>query len=409
MGMTVFNLDPMRWRGTVRDHKRGGWGAITFDEGVQRSSNVGFSILANEKLGTDRLFQYINKFGFTEQTGIDLPNEGNSKINFQYSYDKVATSFGQATAVTPIQQIQAATAIANGGKMMKPYVIDKIVDTDTNEVVKENKPTLAGQPISEKTSKQVLDILETVVSSDKGTGKPYRIEGYEVAGKTGTAQMWVDGKLLKGADNYVFSFLGMAPKDDPELLVYVAVQQPKLKGKAAGSAPVSTIFNTVMKNSLQYLHIQPSEETEKKVEQTETEQGLELSSYVGNQVGEVTKQLESLNLRGTVLGNGQEVVSQFPEKGTSIIADERVLIQTSDVIKIPDLTGWSKRDVMKLSALLDLDVKYSGHGYVVKQSIAKDSQLKKGDVLNITMQTTEKEEKVEKQEVRTGSETDRLE
>ncbi|MFC0271190.1 penicillin-binding protein [Metabacillus herbersteinensis] len=390
----------------IRDHNKTGWGPITYNEGVQRSSNVAFSIIAKEKLGTDRLYQYFNKFGFQEKTGIDLPNEAGSTINFKTEGDKISTAFGQSIAITPIQQIQAATAIANGGKMMKPYVIDKIVDTDDNEVVKQQKPEVIGQPISENTSKEVLNILETVVSSEKGTGKPYRIEGYEVAGKSGTAQIAnPKGGYLTGADNHVFSFLGMAPKENPELLVYVAVQKPKLKGKA-GSTPVSMVFNTVMKNSLQYLHIQPSEEIEKKTKQTETKQGEELASYVGNKVGDVTKQLESLNLKVTILGNGQEVISQFPDKGTSIIANERVLVQTSDSIKIPDLIGWSKRDVMKLSALLDLEVKYSGHGYVVKQSITKDTQLKKGDVLNITMQTTERDENSQKQEDKAESETE---
>src|SRR5690606_17469965 len=164
---------------TISDHNDGqGWGTITFDEGVRRSSNVAFSILARDKIGLDRFYQYLIKFGFDKKTGIDLPDEVNSSIRFDAEIEKVTTAFGQGTAVTPIQQVQAATAFANNGKMMKPYVIKKIVDPETDETVVEAKPKVAGNPISEKTAKKVLDILETVVTD--GTGKPYAIDGYQI-------------------------------------------------------------------------------------------------------------------------------------------------------------------------------------------------------------------------------------
>lgn len=379
----------------VRDHKRGGWGPITFNEGVQRSSNVGFSILANDILGTDRLYQYLNKFGFMKQTGIDLPNEGVSNINYNYEIDKVSTAFGQASAVTPIQLVQAATAIANNGQMMKPYVIEKILDTDTNKVVKKGEPTKIGQPISEKTTKEVLDILETVVSSENGTGKPYKIEGYEVAGKTGTAQIpSPTGGYLSGDDNHIYSFLGMAPKENPELIVYVAVQKPKLEGKA-GSVPVSMIFNTVMKNSLQYMQIDPSEDEGNSEKSTLSREGIELPSLEGLKPAEASKELENIGLQPIILGDGQTVISQYPEAETTIIGKGKIMLQTSENVKIPNMNGWSKRDVMKLGNLLGLSVKTEGSGYVVKQSISKDSVLKKGDVLSVTLKTTEVKKQTE--------------
>lgn len=372
----------------IYDHKKAGWGSITFNEGVQRSSNVAFSLIADQLLGTDRLFQYLNKFGFTAKTGIDLPNEENSSFNYKYHRDRVTTAFGQASAVTPIQLVQAATAIANNGKMMKPYVIDKIVDTDKNKIVKETKPQIVGQPISEKTSKEVLNILETVVSGEHGTGKPYQIDGYEVAGKSGTAQMYSSsGRILSGNDNHIYSFLGMAPKDNPELIVYVAVQQPELKGKS-GSVPVSMIFNSVMKNSLQYMQIDPTETNDQNSNKSSSN-GFKLPAFNGAKPAEAVKQLQDLGLETIILGNGQNVVSQYPEAETEIISNEKIILQTSDRVKMPDMTGWSKRDVMKIGQLLDLSVKSEGSGYVVKQSIKKDSIVKKGDVLTVTLKTVE--------------------
>ncbi len=201
----------------------------------------------------------MTKFGFDKPTGIDLPYETSGKILFQYPIEKATTAFGQGTAITPIQQIQAATAIANNGKMMKPHVVDKIVDPDTGKIITKKAPEVAGTPISAETAKQVRDILETVITSENGTGKLYAIDGYNVAGKTGTAQIpGPNGGYLTGPSNYVFSFLGMAPKDDPKLIVYVAVQQPEIDDYTKGAIPVSEIFKPVMKNSLQYLNIQPS-------------------------------------------------------------------------------------------------------------------------------------------------------
>ncbi|MED4532656.1 penicillin-binding protein [Metabacillus fastidiosus] len=380
----------------IRDHNGGrGWGSITFNEGVQRSSNVAFSIIAKELLGTDRLYDYYSKFGFDKKTGIDLPNEAKTVLNSGTEVDKVISAFGQATAITPIQQIQAATAIANDGKMMKPYVIDKIVDIDNEKVVEKHKPEVAGEPISAKTSKKVLDILETVVSGEKGTGKPFRIEGYEVAGKTGTAQIAApNGGYLRGNDNHIFSFLGMAPKNDPQLIVYVAVQQPKLNG-GAGSAPVSMIFNTVMKNSLQYLQIKPTEKSKKT---SKVEVGEKLPLLREKTLKEAAELVKDKNFNMVVLGDGEKIIDQFPEAETSIITNDRILLQTSEKVKMPDIIGWSKRDVMKLANLLELELESNGHGFVTKQTIKKGSVIKKGDKLVIQLKDQLPKEEDEKEE-----------
>ncbi len=200
---------------TVSDHNQGlGWGEITYDEGFLRSSNVAVSKIALEKLGSEKYYEYLEKFGFGQPTGIDLPNEANSLIARGAQYDTAASAFGQGTAVTPIQQIQAATAIANGGKMMRPYVIDRIVDANTNEIIEQHEPEAAGEPISEQTADNMLDLMEKVISSSEGTGRPYYLEGFQVAGKTGTAQIRnpEGGGYLTGHGNNIFSFIGMAPK-----------------------------------------------------------------------------------------------------------------------------------------------------------------------------------------------------
>ncbi|RJR10632.1 penicillin-binding protein [Candidatus Parcubacteria bacterium] len=382
-GTYMLPKDPI----PVRDHNGGvGWGTITFDEGVQRSSNVAFALLA-DKMGTDTLLEYIKAFGMDKPTGIDLPDETTSNINFHYNRDRISTAFGQASAFTPIQQIQAATAIANDGKMMQPYVIDKIVDPNTNEVVLQNKPKQKGEPISKETANKVLSVLESVVSAENGTGRPYAIDGYSVAAKTGTAQMpGPDGKYLYGHGEYIYSITGMAPADNPEILMYVAVQKPKIEKHENGAGPVSGIFNSVMRRSLQYLSIQPDEKVQSAPKKKQT--GLKVPDLVGRSVkNAVNGSQDAESPEYVVLGDGAKVLKQIPEAGQSVIKAERVLLLTEKEPPMPDMTGWSLRDVRKLTNLLGIKPNIVGNGYVHKQNIAPGTVLKSGDHLIIELKS----------------------
>lgn len=365
---------------TIRDHNWSGWGSITFLEGVQRSSNVAFAKLASDKLGFDKFREYLTKFGLDQPTGIDLPNETSGTILYNYPLEKVTTSFGQGSTLTPIQQIQAATAVANDGKMMKPHVIKKIVDADSKEVITEKKADVIGEPISAETAKQVRDILESVVTSPNGTGNRYQIDGYSVAGKTGTAQIpGPDGKYLTGAKNYIFSFLGMAPKDDPELIVYVAIQQPEIDNYFNGSIPVSMIFNPVMKNSLQYMNIEPVK--------TKKAASIVLPNTSKRTLNDAKKSLEKLGLEVVVMGSGTKVIEQLPKEGSKVLEGEKIVLKTNGKLIMPDLTGWSLRDSIKVANLATLKLNPVGKGYVVKQNISPKSPITAGEFLILDFET----------------------
>ena len=217
---------------------------------------------------------------------------------------------------------------------MKPHVIEKILDHDTGKVIKQTEPEVAGTPISAETAKTVRDYLETVVTAPKGTGSRYKIDGYSVAGKTGTAQIpGPGGRYLTGPSNYVFSFIGMAQKEDPKLLIYVAVQQPKIDDYTKGSIPVSMVFDPVMKNSLQYLNVQPATITK-----AETNK---IPDLAGLSKDEAVKQLTDKGFETVVLGNGTDVVNQLPKSDTTILEGEKVIIRTDGDAAVPDMTGWS--------------------------------------------------------------------
>ncbi|RKD75453.1 penicillin-binding protein 2B [Sinobaca qinghaiensis] len=372
----------------ISDHNNGeGWGEIDFDEGLQRSSNVAFAKLVLEKLGADTFFSYIDAFGFRDITGIDLPNETNSSIADSDDLDAGVSGFGQASAYTPIQLVQAATAIANDGEMMKPYVVDRIHNEQEDKNTYTAEPESAGNPISAETAKEVREKLETVVSGEYGTGKPYQIDGIDVAGKTGTAQISSDdgSGYLSGENENIFSFMGMAPADDPSIIVYVAVDRPELDGSESGSAPVSQIFNPVMKQSLSYMNIAP--ETDVENDEVFEETGIDTVNFTEMTTQQAQEKAESLGLVPVVVGAGNDIESQLPESGNNVIAGEKIFLRTNGEAIMPDMTGWSIRDAKRFSELLDKPLRFEGSGYVSEQNIDPEAAIPDKGAITITLMT----------------------
>lgn len=366
---------------TIHDHIKQGWGEITFLEGVLRSSNVAFTILGWERLPKEVFYHYIERFGFGELTGIDLPNEKKGflrPMHAAYPIDVATMTFGQGVAVTAIQQVAAVNAIANGGTLLKPYIISKVVDAQTGEIIKENKPTIVrDRVISKETAEQVSDLLEQVVTD--GTGKAFYIEGYQVAGKTGTGQkVGPDGRYMVG--KYIHNFIGFAPKDNPQLVIYVVVDSPEVNYLAGGSV-VAQIFKPVMLNSLQYLKVHPQIE-EIRVE-TEEENGVFIPKFEGSTPSVARQKAEQLGLDAIVIGDGSKVMKQIPEEGTTVYRGERLYLLTDELneVAIPDFTGWSLRGVMDWARITDVDVKTLGTGYAFRQSKPAGNRIAKGEQL----------------------------
>lgn len=365
---------------TIRDVNLTGWGTISFLEGIQRSSNVGMAYLL-ERIGDKKFIEYMRKFGFGERVGIDLPNEASGIILDNFPAERLTSSYGQGSTVTPIQMIQAGTAIANNGVMMRPYVIEQIIDPSTGEVIENHDPEQSGTPISAATAKQVREILATTVTAPHGTAQKYALQGYEVGGKTGTAEIVnpKTGRYFSGHGNYLYSFLGMAPIDDPQLLIYAIVQQPKLKAEEYGSDPVSKVFNPIMESSLKYLNIVP--DGEDAVETTA------LENYVSRQVVESAAEIQQLGFHPIVIGEGGRVDSQFPKAETKLIVDSIVLLKTKGATTLPDFSGWSKKMVLSFKLLSGLDIRINGEGFVTSQSISAGTVVKEDAPIVIQLQS----------------------
>ncbi|KIL50379.1 penicillin-binding protein 2B [Jeotgalibacillus alimentarius] len=365
----------------ISDHNNVGWGTISYLEGVQRSSNTAFAKLL-ELMGDDVYRNYLDDFGFGQITGIDLPNEAPGQILYNYPLEKVTTIFGQGTTVTPLQMIQAETAIAGDGQMKRPYVLSKVVNPDTGEAVYEGETEISGQPISADTAAKVREYLASTITSEVGTGQPFSIPGYEVSGKSGTAEIPDPntGGYMRGRDNYLFSFMGMAPADDPELIVYVGVQQPALPLDEIGSVPVSKVFNSVMLNSLKYRNIQPAEAPVK--------ENVSVKDYTDQNVSDVRQELEAAGLEVIVLGTGSVIKSQSAVD-TDLIAGEKLILVTDGDLTIPDLTGWSYRDVVKAAAAADLQLNATGAGFAVQQNVTADTIITQDQPLTVKFETPE--------------------
>ncbi|GGH74487.1 penicillin-binding protein 2B [Pullulanibacillus pueri] len=371
------------------------WGTISYEQGFIRSSNTAFSRVVDNILGPDKFYDYLQRFGFTKKTGIDLPGEDPSQINFKWRLDQVMTGFGQASAVTPIQIVQAATAIANDGKMVQPYVIQEIKDPNTGKVVQQHKVKEVGTPITKETAEQVRHLMSEVVHDKKnGTGTLYDLPNYDVIGKTGTAQISGGPEgYLTGRDNYVFSFLGMAPEKDPKLIVYVAIDRPHLEGVASDSQPVADVFKPVMKNALQYLNVEPkSGQVDSKDVQ---EQIVKVGNWQGKSLASAQKALEKQGLDVVTVGNKGEVEAQSITAGTQVFKDSKIILVGTGTKTMPDVTGWSLTDVLKLVKMLHVDPSITGNGYVVQQSPAKGTVLKDDTKIELKLEPNGNEEKEE--------------
>lgn len=295
---------------TMRCWKAGGHGNQTFLQVLENSCNPGFVKLGQD-LGKERLFSYLEKFGFGEKTGIDLNGES---TGIMFPLEKVGnvelstTAFGQGISVTPIQQVTAVSAVVNGGYLYKPYIVKNIKEQKTNKVIKEKNKTLVRKVISSETSSIMRRALESVVA--KGGGKSAYIEGYRIGGKTGTAQKVENGRYLVG--NYIMSFMAVVPSNNPEAVLYLAIDNPK-NTALLSSYTTTPIARRILLDIINALNIKKQEGgIEKDLEWTD-KIFYEVPNVVGLSVKEAKKQLVNFNIEYT--GTGERVISQSPEAG----------------------------------------------------------------------------------------------
>lgn len=310
---------------TIHCWKHGGHGDQTFLQVVENSCNPGFVNLGL-RIGKETLFNYIDKFGFGSSTGVDLNGEANGII---FDVDKIGdlelatTAFGQGVSVTPIQQVTAVSAAINGGNLYTPYIVKSLNEPETNSVIVNNEPKVVRKVISENTSAKVRYALESVVAN--GSGRNAYISNYRVGGKTGTAQKVKDGKYMVG--NYITSFMGFLPADDPEIVVYIAIDNAKGVTQYGGTV-AAPIAKSVMNSAISALGIEERYDGMTK----EYNYGDKRYYTVGNVIGMDTKEaVKNLkNFKVEFSGSGSKVIHQSPKEGSYIAEGEVIRLMLGD-------------------------------------------------------------------------------
>lgn len=372
--------------GIVRDVNRQGWGTISYLEGLARSSNVAFVNLV-EKMGYDTWKEYMDAFGFGQTTDIELLNENAGANPYEWPLQKANTTFGQGVTVTVPQMLQAFSAVANDGNMVKPHFVSKIADPAAGEE-KAMETEVVGTPISKEAANLALDYLKEPVYSEHGTARNYQIEGYELAAKTGTAQLVnpETGRYYEGGNNFVYSAVGMAPADDPKLILYVTVQQPQLgNGVTHGSGVVQKVFKPVMKWALDYKQMGETESVAE-VNMQKMPKVTELSPE------EAASQLKETGMDVAVIGTGDTVVQQYPYSEASVYPYQKGVLMTNGAMTMPDLTGWSKNDALKASELTGIPFEFEGEGYVSLQSLPPGANMHSEETITFTLAPLSSEE-----------------
>lgn len=365
----------------IGDHDRAGWGVITYDYGFAQSSNVAVANLVTKYIDRATLGNYFKKLGFGSKTGIELPNEASGKISFQYETEVINASFGQGILTTPIQNIKALTAIANDGVLLQPYIVDKIVDGSTGEVTYQGERTELGQVASSSTVTKMKQLMHDVV--DFGTGSIYAMEGYDLIAKTGTAQIAsTDGSgYLTGEYDVIRGFAGIYPAENPKLIIYATMTRPQSKS----ARPLSMIIDQIIVNATQYYGIDTTADDNEVVDPVV--ENL-MPSFINQTINNATTTLTEMGVTPYVLGNGTKVVSQYPAEGTTITNKEKVFLVTNDdtTIAMPNITGWSLKEVKAFANLLKIPLTVTGNGYVTSQSIPEGTILNQDSMLTITLE-----------------------
>lgn len=357
---------------TIKDHNKTGWGEITFDSGFIHSSNVAATKLALS-LGRDKLFEYYDKLGFGQKTGIELANESSGKNTFVYESELATASFGQGITVTPIQMLQALSSLTNEGTTLKPYIVSKIVN-NKGEIVLEGKRTEVNKVFSKETTDYMKKIMHGVVY--EGTSKMWQPTKTTMFGKTGTAQIASPkGGYLKGNTDYVRSFAGIFPEDDAKYIVYVAVQ----KINSSNAAPIAKELTKVVDDIISYLGLEETLNVSKN-------KIIKLDNYISKEVSNAVLDLNDKKLKPIILGNGKYIINQYPIKNNPIYEGGKVFLVSNDSsYKMENIIGWSLSEVETYANLANIKLEYDGYGYVTSQSIVPGEELTSDSVLNITL------------------------
>ncbi|MCF8632831.1 penicillin-binding transpeptidase domain-containing protein [Enterococcus faecium] len=360
---------------TINDHDFGEKGVLTMRQALSWSSNVGMVIL-EQRLG-GRWYNYLQKLGFGQSTHSGLDDEVNGALPTLNIVDRAMSAYGQAVGVTNFQMMKAFTSIANNGTMIQPRYISKVVDPQTGEE-RTTQTEVLGQPFSKETTEKVREYMRDVFESENygSAYGVYSVPGYNVSAKTGTAQIASDtGGYQTGDTAYLYSIVEMVPSEDPDYVLYLTMKHPKTYDRMA----LAKIANPLMKRAMDFKETEEDSDTETKTEK------VSVADYRNLEADVAAADAQKSGLQPVVIGNGKKVQKQSTANGDQLISGEKLILYTGGDKLMPDVTGWSKADIMKLGKILGIEVSFDGDGYCVKQELAPYEKITE-DKLSFTLE-----------------------
>lgn len=360
---------------TINDHDFGEKGVLIMRQALSWSSNVGMVIL-EQRLG-GRWYNYLQKLGFGQSTHSGLDDEVNGALPTLNIVDRAMSAYGQAVGVTNFQMMKAFTSIANNGTMIQPRYISKVVDPQTGEE-RTTQTEVLGQPFSKETTEKVREYMRDVVESENygSAYGVYSVPGYNVSAKNGTAQIASDtGGYQTGDTAYLYSIVEMVPSEDPDYVLYLTMKHPKTYDRMA----LAKIANPLMKRAMDFKETEEDSDTETKTEK------VSVADYRNLEADVAAADAQKSGLQPVVIGNGKKVQKQSTANGDQLISGEKLILYTGGDKLMPDVTGWSKADIMKLGKILGIEVSFDGDGYCVKQELAPYEKITE-DKLSFTLE-----------------------
>lgn len=364
----------------IRDALGTDYGTLTFSEGLAHSSNIAICELLANYLNRSTFNKYLDAFGYFKPTGIDFMPESNGVRNTGSASGYLSTGFGQASSITPLQLCQAYTAIFNDGVMMKPYVVSSISEHSTGREIIRNEPEAVGTPVSANTARQVTDIMTTVL--DEGmSGERFYMDGVELAAKTGTGEVYDPNTGTYSATDFTSSIVAAAPASDPKIMVYWGMISANYLNYS------ESYFQTIMRAALLAANVNggtsQSEESD-----YESWQSWTMPSLTNHSLEFAQSSLEGKEVNTVVLGDGTEIIDQYPRSGSTISTGDNVLLLTNDsTITMPNVIGWTRKDLIAFWQLTGIPISFEGNGQVSWQSIDPDTVLQKDTEIQVTMTT----------------------
>ena len=350
---------------TIKDWNNYGWGEISYDYGYLQSSNIGIANLVQKYITRDELLSYFKKLGFGSKTEIELPGEVTGKISFKYDIEVATAGFGQGITTTPIQHIKALTSISNNGYLVSPTIVEKIVDPNTGKTIYKNKTKKGTKVASIETVNKIKDLMYNVVNGE-GTGTSYHLDGYDIIGKTGTAEYVNAGSSSYTKGSYIKSFEGMYPKDNPKYIFYIYLDKASVN-------TMPDMIKSIIKDVETYYNIAKIN--------SNTITSYTMPNFLNNNIENVKSALDTSNFKYEIIGDGKKVIGQYPMNGT-IVNGKIFILTNSDKIQIPNIVGYSRKDGINLAKLLGIDYSIDGNGYVSSYTVDVDEN---GKIVKLNM------------------------